>query len=435
MLVGGEGTRLRPLTLTTPKPLLPVANQVFLDRQLSWLAAHGVDEVALSLGYLPDAFQARFPDGRFVDDSGRVVHLVYAVEPVPLGTAGAVRFAAGHLDVDERIVVCNGDVLTGLDLGALVAFHDDRDAEATIHLAQVGDPSAFGVVPTFGDGEVKAFVEKPPPGCAPTDWINAGTYVLEPSIFERIPAGLCVSIERETFPRLLEQRGRLFAMASDAYWIDIGTVDQYLLVHADLLAGRLGSAPAPGAREAAPGIWTQGTPPSDGLRRPVLLDHHATAGGVQGAFQSSVHANALPGVYFTLNQHGGTDHRHPARTADFAEYRYILAGILLQVNVYLRPHQHLTIPERSLKQSCRLGCCQSLNLHLAAQGKSQIPGRVHPVSIREFGSVVDIYAQQISWLDADFREVLRQHHWSHTLTRERGPVRRGGRTGACEGLS
>ena len=213
MLVGGEGTRLRPLTLTTPKPLLPVANQVFLDRQLSWLAAHGVDEVALSLGYLPDAFQARFPDGRFVDDAGRVVHLVYAVEPVPLGTAGAVRFAAGHLDVDERIVVCNGDVLTGLDLGALVAFHDDRDAEATIHLAQVGDPSAFGVVPTFGDGEVKAFVEKPPPGCAPTDWINAGTYVLEPSIFERIPAGLCVSIERETFPRLLEQRGRLFAMA------------------------------------------------------------------------------------------------------------------------------------------------------------------------------------------------------------------------------
>jgi mannose-1-phosphate guanylyltransferase len=290
VLVGGEGTRLRPLTLTTPKPLLPVANQVFLDRQLSWLAAHGVDEVALSLGYLPDAFQARFPDGRFVDDAGRVVHLVYAVEPVPLGTAGAVRFAAGHLDVDERIVVCNGDVLTGLDLGALVAFHDDRDAEATIHLAQVGDPSAFGVVPTFDDGEVKAFVEKPPPGAAPTDWINAGTYVLEPSILERIPAGLCVSIERETFPRLLEQRGRLFAMASDAYWIDIGTVDQYLLVHADLLAGRLGSAPAPGAREAAPGIWTQGTPPPDGLHRPVLLGAHDTvepgarvAGSVLGA--------------------------------------------------------------------------------------------------------------------------------------------------------
>jgi NDP-sugar pyrophosphorylase family protein len=271
VLVGGEGTRLRPLTFTTPKPLLPVANQVFLERQLSWLAAHGVDEVALSLGYLPDAFRARFPEGRFVDGANREVRLVYAVEPVPLGTAGAVRFAAEHLGVGERIVVCNGDVLTGLDLGALVSFHDGRQAEATIHLARVDDPSAFGVVPTFADGEVKAFVEKPPRGAAPTDWINAGTYVLEPSILERIPAGLCVSIERETFPRLLEQRGRLFAMPSDAYWIDIGTPDQYLQVHADLLAGRLGPCPVPGAHEAAPGIWIQGDATPEGLGAPVLV--------------------------------------------------------------------------------------------------------------------------------------------------------------------
>jgi len=290
VLVGGEGTRLRPLTFTTPKPLLPVANQVFLERQLSWLAAHGVDEVALSLGYLPDAFRARFPDGRFVDDAHREVRLVYAVEPVPLGTAGAVRFAAEHLGVDERVVVCNGDVLTGLDLGALVSFHDEHRAEATIHLARVEDPSAFGVVPTFADGEVKAFVEKPPPGAAPTEWINAGTYVLEPSILARIPAGLSVSIERETFPRLLEQRGRLFAMPSDAYWIDIGTPDQYLQVHADLLAGHLGPCPVPGAHQAAPGIWSQGDAPPRGLDPPALVgpdcvvDGDATvSGSVLGA--------------------------------------------------------------------------------------------------------------------------------------------------------
>jgi len=281
VLVGGEGTRLRPLTFTTPKPLLPVANQVFLERQLSWLAAHGVDEVVLSLGYLPDAFRARFPDGRYVDDAGRVVRLVYAVEPVPLGTAGAVRFAAEHLGADERVVVCNGDVLTGLDLGALVSFHDERHAEATIHLARVADPSAFGVVPTFADGEVKAFVEKPPPGAAPTEWINAGTYVLEPSILQRIPAGLSVSIERETFPRLLEQRGRLFAMPSDAYWIDIGTPDQYLQVHADLLHGRLGPTPVAGARQTAPGIWTQGGANPSGLGSPALVgpDCVVEAGG------------------------------------------------------------------------------------------------------------------------------------------------------------
>jgi len=272
VLVGGKGTRLRPLTYTTPKPLLPIANRVLLDRQLGWLAQHGVDEVALSLGYLPDAFLARFPGERFVDTAGRVVRLVYAVEPYPLGTAGAIRFAADQLGVDERFVVCNGDVLTGLDLGALVRFHDDHGAEATIALAQVDDPSRFGVVPTFSDGEVKAFVEKPPRDTAPTDWINAGTYVLEPAVLDRVPAGLRVSIERDTFPRMLEERRHLFAMQSDEYWIDIGTPQQYLQVHDDALAGRLGLPPAPGAREASPGVWTQGdAPPTEPVRAPTLI--------------------------------------------------------------------------------------------------------------------------------------------------------------------
>jgi NDP-sugar pyrophosphorylase family protein len=254
VLVGGEGTRLRPLTYTTPKPLLPIANVAFLERQLAWLARHGVDEVVLSLGYLPDAFVDHFPDGRFGD-----LKLGYAVEDEPLGTAGGIRYAAEHAGIDDRFVVCNGDVLTGLDLSAMLRFHDERGGEATIHLCRVEDPSAFGVVPTQPDGEVVAFVEKPPRDHAPTNWINAGTYVLEASVLDRIPPRLTVSIERETFPRMLDRPGSLFALQSDAYWIDIGTPEKYLEAHRDLLTGRLDASPVAGATELAPGVWRQGS--------------------------------------------------------------------------------------------------------------------------------------------------------------------------------
>lgn len=276
VLVGGEGTRLRPLTYTTPKPLLPIANQPFLERQLTWMARHGVEEVVLSLGYLPDAFVAHFPEDRFGD-----LRIRYAVEPEPLGTAGAIRFAADVAGIDGRFVVCNGDVLTTLDLGALVRFHADRSAEATIHLVRVGDPSAFGVVPTHPDGEVKAFVEKPPPGQAPTDWINAGTYVLERSVLDRIPSGVNVSIERETFPRMLEARRCLYAWASDVYWLDIGTPGKYLEANADVLAGALGLPPVAGAEEADPGIWLEPgavVDPSTRLIPPVLVGRDAAVG-------------------------------------------------------------------------------------------------------------------------------------------------------------
>ncbi|HEY6318807.1 MAG TPA: NDP-sugar synthase [Acidimicrobiia bacterium] len=272
VLVGGEGTRLRPLTFETPKPLLPVANQVFLDRQLGWLAAYGVDEVGLSLGYLPSAFIDHYPEGTFTDPAGRTVQLHYAQEPTPLGTAGAVRFAAEQLGVRERFVVCNGDVLTGLDLGALLAFHEARHAEATIHLAAVEEPSRFGVVPTDERGRVLAFVEKPAPGTEPTRWINAGTYVLEPSVLERIAPERPVSIEFDTFPGMLETGGALYARPSDSYWIDVGAPAQYLQAHADLLAGRLGTPPAPGAREVSPGVWVQGAGPAPaGVAAPALV--------------------------------------------------------------------------------------------------------------------------------------------------------------------
>ena len=275
VLVGGAGTRLRPLTYSTPKPLLPIANQAFLERQLTWLAHHGVDEVVLSLGYLPDAFEAHFPEGRFGD-----LKLRYVVEDHPLGTAGAIRFAARG--IEERIVVCNGDVLTTLDLDALVAFHDARRAEATIFLTRVADPSAFGVVPTRPDGEVVAFVEKPPKGRAPTNWINGGTYVLEPSVLDRIPERLTVSIERETFPRMLDEPSRLYAMTSDRV-LDRHRDAREVPPGAHRRVARRARRPRPrpAPRELTPGVWVQGTPDIDAdarLEAPTLIGNRSIIG-------------------------------------------------------------------------------------------------------------------------------------------------------------
>ena len=225
VLVGGEGTRLRPLTLTRPKQMLPVGGRPMIERVLEGLAAHGIDEAVLSLGYRPDAFLRAYPDGVCAG-----VRLEYAVEAEPLDTAGAIRFAALEAGLDETFLVVNGDVLTGLDVSALVRFHRDRGAAATIALTPVEDPSAFGVVPTDDSGRVVAFIEKPPAGEAPTNLINAGTYVLEPSVIVRIPGGRRVSIERETFPALVDE-GRLYAMASDADWIDAGTPANYLVAN------------------------------------------------------------------------------------------------------------------------------------------------------------------------------------------------------------
>lgn len=236
MLVGGFGTRLRPLTNTTPKQMLPIVNRPMIEHVLEHLEAHGITEAVLSLGFRPDAFREAYPGARHGG-----VRLSYAIEPEPLDTAGAIRFAARHAAIDEPFVVCNGDVLTDLDLTDLMARHTAAGADATIALHRVADPSAFGVVPTDADGRVVAFVEKPPPGEAPTDAINAGTYVLEPSVIDRIADGVPVSIERVTFPDLVTTR-KLFAFVSDTYWIDTGTPANYLQAQLDLLDGVRGPA-------------------------------------------------------------------------------------------------------------------------------------------------------------------------------------------------
>jgi mannose-1-phosphate guanylyltransferase len=265
VLVGGEGTRLQPLTFATPKQMLPVAEVTMIERVLAHLADHGVSEAMLSLGYQPDAFMTAFPDDRAAG-----VALRYAIDPEPLDTAGAIRFAADACGIDDTFIVVNGDVLTDLDVTGLISFHRRRSANATIALTRVEDPSAFGVVPTDVDGRVLAFVEKPPRENAPTDFINAGTYVLEPSVLERIPAGRS-SIERQVFPELVPS-GRLYALASPAYWIDAGTPATYLQAQLDLLDGRRGAPPAPKAEERSEGVWTLGHPVLDGeLGAPALI--------------------------------------------------------------------------------------------------------------------------------------------------------------------
>jgi mannose-1-phosphate guanylyltransferase len=202
-----------------------------IERVVAALGSYGVTEAVLSLGYRPDAFIDAYPDGVC---AGVLLH--YAVEPEPLDTAGAVRFAALSAGIDDTFIVVNGDVLTDLNVAELWDFHKSHGAEGTIALTPVDDPSRYGVVPIDEDGRVIEFVEKPAPGTAPTNWINAGTYVLEPSVLDRIASDRKVSIERVTFPAMVADES-LFALHSDAYWIDAGTPDTYLRAQLDLIDG------------------------------------------------------------------------------------------------------------------------------------------------------------------------------------------------------
>jgi mannose-1-phosphate guanylyltransferase len=238
VLVGGFGTRLRPLTLGTPKQMLPVVDRPMIEWVVGHLGEHGVTEAVLSLGYKPDVFMAAYPSATCAG-----VELTYAVEDTPLDTAGAIRFAASEAGIDERFLVVNGDVMTDLDVRALVDFHDAHGGEGTLHLIPVEDPSRYGVVPTDEDGRVQAFVEKPAAEDAPSNWINAGTYVLEPSVLDRIAPVGRVSVERETFPAIAAE-GALYGYEAETYWVDTGTVPTYLRAQLDLIDGKRPETPA-----------------------------------------------------------------------------------------------------------------------------------------------------------------------------------------------
>ncbi|HZD80283.1 MAG TPA: NDP-sugar synthase [Actinomycetota bacterium] len=234
VLVGGEGTRLRPLTETIPKPLLPLMDRPSLDHVLDHLARHGVHEVVLSSSYLESTFHA-FIESRRGDPS-----ITWITEEAPLGTGGAVINALGTVD-DEPVFALNGDILTDLDLTAMLAFHRQRGAAATIALHRVEDARPFGLVLTEPEGRVLEFREKPQE-LVPGE-INAGTYVLDPRVIRDWPTGRAISIEREIFPELIRAGRPLFGFASDAYWLDLGTPEKYLQAHFDILEGRVGFEP------------------------------------------------------------------------------------------------------------------------------------------------------------------------------------------------
>ncbi|MGE3842921.1 MAG: sugar phosphate nucleotidyltransferase [Vicinamibacterales bacterium] len=232
LLAGGKGTRLRPLTLHTPKPIVPIFNRAFLQYQIDLLkSVPEIDEVILSLNYQPRRIEELFGDG-----AGTGLKIRYVVEPNPLGTGGAIRFAAQG--VDDSIVVFNGDVLTTVDLNGLIALHRSRRALATIVLTPVDNPAAYGLVETDREGNVRRFLEKPDPTDITCNTINAGIYVLEPSTFDRIPKDVSYSIERAYFPSLVERNETFVAHVDTGYWIDIGTPQKYMQVHRDVMDGR-----------------------------------------------------------------------------------------------------------------------------------------------------------------------------------------------------
>jgi len=217
--------------------MLPICGIPMIEWVIGHLADNGVEKVGLAMGYRPDAFLEAYPDGHIAETPYQV-----AVENEPLGTGGAIRFAIEQFQPKETFLVLNGDVLTDLDVGALVEFHHEVQAEATIALQPVEDPSSFGVVTTDARGRVEAFIEKPEKGSAPSNNINAGTYVLEPSAVEQIPQGRPVSVERETFPELAAS-GTLYALPSATYWLDTGTPQQFIQANLDVLKGKRNKRP------------------------------------------------------------------------------------------------------------------------------------------------------------------------------------------------
>lgn len=273
LLVGGQGTRLRPLTVNTPKPMLPVAGVPFTVHQITRARDAGVTRIVLATSYRADVFRD------FIGENDLGIEVVIATEESPLGTGGAIRYAADHLSTgilaklrssaDDPVLVFNGDVLSGLDIAGLVAHHQETDSDVTLYLTRVEDPRAYGLVPTDADGRVLEFLEKPTTEAEiVTDQINAGCYVFRRSVIDSIPAGEKVSVERQTFPALLASGARVSAVVDDGYWLDLGTPLSFVQGSRDLV---LGLAPSPavpqtgaslvlaGARVAATATLVGGT--------------------------------------------------------------------------------------------------------------------------------------------------------------------------------
>jgi mannose-1-phosphate guanylyltransferase len=288
LLAGGKGTRLRPLTIHTPKPIVPIFERPFLHYQLDLLKqVPEIDEVILSLNYQPRRIEEIFGDG---SDAG--LALKYVVEPAPLGTAGAIRYAGES--VRESVVVFNGDVLTQVDLAAVIALHRDRKARATIVLTPVENPMAYGLVETDERGNIRRFLEKPKADEITCNTINAGIYILEPDTFDRIPKDTAWSIERSFFPSLIERGETFVAHVDRGYWIDIGTPEKYTQVHRDIMDGRYLHKTLPFATGGATALVSPQARVEDGavLEGPCFIDEGTV-----------VKAGARIGPYTVIGRH------------------------------------------------------------------------------------------------------------------------------------
>ncbi|MEX1141792.1 MAG: NDP-sugar synthase [Thermoleophilaceae bacterium] len=287
VLAGGQGTRLRPLTYTTPKPVMPLAGRPFLTFMLDWLRGHGVDEAILSCGFMSEGVRS------VLGDVYAGMRLRYVVEDEPLGTAGPVRLALDEGLLDERLLVLNGDVLTDIDLGAEIAAHERSGARCTLALVAVDDTSSYGVVPTDDEGRVEAFLEKTD-GEVPTDRINAGAYVVAREVVESlVPAGGPVSFERDVFPRLVGDG--LHGWHADGYWIDIGTPERYLEATYDLLAGAVASQLPP--RDETGSLIGAGCLTSGAHIGPQsVLGDHCAVGSDSAVERSVLHDRVIVGA-------------------------------------------------------------------------------------------------------------------------------------------
>ncbi|MFE0177471.1 sugar phosphate nucleotidyltransferase [Streptomyces sp. NPDC059002] len=314
LLVGGKGTRLRPLTVHTPKPMVPAAGVPFLTHQLARARAAGVEHIVLATSYLAEVFEPYFGDG-----SALGLHIEYVTETEPLGTGGAIRNVASrlHSAPDEPVLIFNGDILTGLDIGALVATHEESGADVSLHLTKVDDPRAYGLVPTDATGRVTAFLEKPQtPEEIVTDQINAGAYVFRRSVIDTIPEGRPVSVERETFPELLATGAHLQGMVDSTYWLDLGTPQAFVRGSADLVLGRAPSPAVPGRCGDRLVLPTASVAPDAKLTDGTVVGENAHIGEGARISGSTILSGAViePGTVIT-DSLIGADARIGARSA------------------------------------------------------------------------------------------------------------------------
>lgn len=338
VLAGGEGTRLRPLTLTVPKPVMPLAGRPFLSFMLDWLGGHGVDDVLLSCGFLAHAVED------VLGDEHHGIRLRYVHEEEPLGTAGPVRLAADEGLLDDRLFILNGDVLTDMDLTAQLAFHEERGANATLALIAVDDTASYGVVPTDESGAVLEFLEKSP-GPAPTNRINAGAYVIEREVVERIPAGRAVSFEREIFPGLVGEG--LYGFMSEGYWIDIGTPERYLESTYDLLSGRVASTLRP-RDETGSLVYEPSLLAGARIGPQSVLGPHCSVGVGSTVERSVLHERVAVGAGCTIREAVLADR---VQVGDRAE---IEPGAMLGSGVVVEPGERVEAGAR-LEPGARVG--------------------------------------------------------------------------------